>query len=106
MFIPINYRTVFIDGKAETSYPSSTTLLSIGFLSTAILNNYIYIKNKPIAHVITGIEVAYMVFLIVGRMLSQVHWLTDIIGSLILGVSLFLIYLSIYKCKPFEKENN
>ena len=106
LYAPINYRPVYIDGKAELSYPSSTTILSIGFLSTAILNNYIYIKKKWLAHLVSGIELAYMVFLIVGRLLSGVHWLSDIIGALILGVSLFFLYLGLYKIGYSKKENS
>lgn len=97
LFTPINYRPVLIDGKAELSYPSSTTLLSIGLLSTGILNTYVYIKKKLLAHLFSGIELAYMCFLIVGRMISGVHWLSDVIGALILGFSLFCIYFSVYK---------
>lgn len=105
LFIPINYRPYLVDGgKAESSYPSSTTLLSIGFLSTGILNNYIYIKKKWVAHLMSGIELAYMIFLIVGRLLSGVHWLSDVIGALILGASLFFLYLGIYKIGS-EKES-
>ena len=106
LFIPINYRPYPVDGgKAELSYPSSTTLLAIGFLSTGILNNYIYIKKKWLAHLVSGVELAYMVFLIVGRLVSGVHWLSDVIGALILGAALFFIYFGVYKFNSQKEEN-
>ena len=103
-YIPINYRPVFAEpGKLETSYPSSTTLLSIGFLVAGIINNYVYIDKKPVAHAISGVELALMIFLVVSRIISRVHWLSDIIASLILGVSVSLIYISVFQIKLKDK---
>lgn len=105
-FVPINYRPVLIDGKLESSYPSSTTLLSIGFMTTAIINNFKYIKKKSYLYTLTFIEILYMLFLIVGRLLSGVHWLSDIIASLILGISLSGVYYALFNLKYYKEKEN
>lgn len=103
-FVPINYRPVLIDGKLESSYPSSTTLLSIGFMTTAIINNFKYIKNKKWLYTISIIEILYMLFLIIGRLLSGVHWLSDIIASLIISISLCGVYYSLFKLEYYKEK--
>lgn len=91
-FMVINYRPVFINGFLEASYPSSTTFLSITFMLSSIIPIKKYIKNVTLERILIFIAHAYMTFLVVGRVLSGVHWLTDIIGSLLLGFSLVKLY--------------
>ena len=38
------------------------------------------------------ISYLYMSFLVVGRIVSGVHWLTDIIGSILIGFGLVNLY--------------
>lgn len=95
----INRRPILINGYLETSYPSSTTFLSITFMLSAIPLVDKYIKNKYAANFFKFILVLYMLFLVVGRIISGVHWLTDIIGSIIISTGLILGY------KYFIKRN-
>lgn len=89
---PINYRPILIDGRVEASYPSSTTLLVLSVMPTLAFQ-----ANRRIRH--TGIKKAVHIFtvlfslaMVVGRLICGVHWLTDIIGSVLLSRGLFLIY--------------
>ena len=91
-FMVINYRPVLINGFLEASYPSSTTFLSITFMLSSLIPIKKYIKNVNLERIFVFIAYAYMTFLVVGRVLSGVHWLTDIIGSLLLGFSLIELY--------------
>ncbi len=93
--LPINYRPVLIDGELESSYPSSTTLLSYGFCLACSANMYKYINNIKLRKILHIFNMFIMIFLVVGRIISGVHWLTDIIGSTILSISLFNIYLGL-----------
>lgn len=34
----------------------------------------------------------FSLFMVIGRMIAGVHWLTDIIGSVILSTGLYMIY--------------
>jgi undecaprenyl-diphosphatase len=90
--IPINYRPILIDGFTEASYPSSTTLLVLSVMMTVVFQARKRVKNDIIKEIITIATILFSLFMVVGRMISGVHWLTDIIGSLFLSVGLFLLY--------------
>lgn len=97
----INYRPVIIDGVLEASYPSSHTLLSICICGSALLINKYLFNNKKIYKYINIISSISMVLIVLGRLLSGVHWASDIIGSIIISITLLKIletyYLSIKK---------
>lgn len=90
--IPINYRPIFINGFAEASYPSSTTLLVLGVMPTLIFQANRRIKSDKIKKIICVITILFSVFMVVGRLVSGVHWITDIVGSILLSMGLFYIY--------------
>ena len=91
--IEINYRPVLMEGELEASYPSSHTMLSIGICTTAIFELHELIKSKKAlliaADVFCG---AVMLTVLLGRVLSGVHWLTDIIAGILLISSLICLY--------------
>ena len=93
--IPINYRPILINGFMEASYPSSTTLLVLSVMPTLVFQTNYRLKNVKIKKLITVINIIFTVFMVVGRLLSGVHWLTDIIGSALLSAGLFYIYKGI-----------
>ena len=97
----IIYRPVLIDGILEASYPSSHTLLSICICGSALLINKYLFKNKKIYKYINIVSIISMVLIVLGRLLSGVHWASDIIGSIIISITLLKIletyYLSIKK---------
>lgn len=97
----INYRPVIIDGVLEASYPSSHTLLSICICGSALLINKYLFNNKKIYKYINIVSIISMVLIVLGRLLSGVHWASDIIGSIIISITLLKIletyYLSIKK---------
>ena len=90
--IPINYRPVLINGIREASYPSSTTLLVLGVMPTLQFQIRRRCKN-PILRTGTAVLAAsFAVCMVVGRLVSGVHWGTDIIGSVWLSTGLFFLY--------------
>ena len=93
--IPINYRPILINGFLEASYPSSTTLLVLSVMPTLIFQANRRLKNIILKKTITIIAEIFTIFMVVGRLISGVHWLTDIIGSVFLSVGLFYIYKGI-----------
>ena len=94
----VNYRPCLIEIQGvnylEASYPSSTTLLAITLLISAIDQVNIYINNKKIRITLVVICSASAVFFVVGRAISGVHWLTDIIGGVLLSITLISFYLA------------
>lgn len=93
----VNYRPVLIDGYLEASYPSSTTLLVMCVMPTAIMQCRARIKNHKIRKVVECIILTFIVFMVIGRLLSGVRWLTDIIGGVLLSASLVMMYYFIRK---------
>ncbi len=93
--IPVNYRPVLIDGYMEASYPSSTTLLVLSVMPTLVFQCRRRVRNKAVRCAVIVISALFSVFMITGRLLSGVHWFTDIVGSVILSAGLFLIYKAV-----------
>ena len=98
----INYRPVLIEGSLEASYPSSTTLLVLCVMPTARMQLHGRIQNSAFRKAVTVAITSYIVFMVAGRLLSGVHWLTDIIGGILLSAGLVMIYDSLIGGKLHE----
>ena len=88
----INYRPILINGNLEASYPSSTTLLVLCIMPTAGMQLSRRIKNRRCSRFVTAAITVFTVFMVIGRLLSGVHWLTDIIGGVLLSAGLCGLY--------------
>ncbi len=88
----INYRPVLIEGKLEASYPSSTTMLVLTVMPTAVMQIMNRLKKGPIKAVLITLSVLFTSFMVIGRVISGVHWLSDIIGGVIISAGLVLMY--------------
>ena len=91
--IPINYRPILIDGHMEKSYPSSTTLLVLTVMPTLSFETHQRIENKKVIVLIDVFVTSFSLFMVVGRLISGVHWMSDIIGAVLLSGGLFILYL-------------
>ncbi|MBR5259503.1 MAG: phosphatase PAP2 family protein [Eggerthellaceae bacterium] len=90
--IALNYRPLLIEGRLEPSYPSSTTLLVFCVMTTAAmqLNRRMgegFVKKALLAAVVT-----FAAFMIVARLFSGVHWISDIVGGILLGGCFVMAY--------------
>ena len=88
----VNYRPVLIDGYLEASYPSSTTLLVLCVMPTARMQLKQRIKYKPFGQCVSVAINTFIAFMVIGRLLSGVHWLTDIVGGILLSAGLVMLY--------------
>lgn len=102
--IPVNYRPVQIGGRLEASYPSSTTLLVLSVMPTLMFQTYRRVENPLIRKVIAMFVIAFSMFMVIGRLISGVHWATDIIGSILLSAGLFMMYRSAVACTDKAKK--
>ena len=93
----VNYRPVLINNILEASYPSSTTMLVMCIMPTAIMQFNERIKDKTLKKLISVSIIAFILFMVIGRILSGVHWITDIIGGTILSCGLVMLYSFISK---------
>ena len=90
--IPINYRPILIEGRMEASYPSSTTLLVLSVMPALVEQIKRRLSGIRVKQIITIAAIAFSVFMVTGRLISGVHWFTDIVGGELLSAGLFMLY--------------
>ena len=93
--VVINYRPTLIDGYLEASYPSSTTILVMCVMPTAMMQLRTRIKNNLFRRCVMLTITVFITFMVIGRLVSGVHWITDIIGGALLSTAIVLMYYSI-----------
>ncbi len=90
--IPINYRPILINGAMEASYPSSTTLLVLSVMPTLLFQVNMRAKSQTIRRITSAFAILFSAFMVIGRLVAGVHWLTDIAGSVLLSAGLYCLY--------------
>lgn len=103
--VVINYRPVLIDGNLEASYPSSTTMLALCVLPTAMMQLKSRIRRRTVRRAVLVTLGAFTVFMVIGRLISGVHWLTDMIGSVLLSGGLVMFYAFAAKRQGKSRDN-
>ena len=93
--VVINYRPTLIDGYLEASYPSSTTMLVMCVMPTAMMQLRARIKNKVFSRCVMVAIAVFIAFMVIGRLVSGVHWITDIIGGALFSTAIVLMYYAI-----------
>lgn len=91
----VNYRPVLLEGILEPSFPSSTTMLTLCVMPTAIMQFNARIKNRILKQWVVGLTSLFIIFMVIGRLVSGVHWITDIIGGILLSAGLVTMYDSV-----------
>ena len=89
--VVINYRPVLIHGYLEVSYPSSTTLLVLCVMPTTVWQCR-RIHRDALRYTTIAACTLFTVFMVVGRLLAGVHWLTDIVGGGLLAAGMVTLY--------------
>ena len=102
--VPVNYRPILIDGYLEASYPSSTTLLVLSVMPTLKFQMDRRCENRTVRRIVSWFSVLFSAFMVIGRLVSGVHWATDIIGSVLLSAGLFLLYAAAAACADQKKK--
>ncbi len=98
--VVINYRPVLVDGVLEASFPSSHTMLVISVFGSAIPQVLSRVKKRPISLALACFFALIIVLTVFGRLASGVHWLTDILGGVLLGAALVLAYAGCFESIP------
>lgn len=100
--IIVNYRPILMNGFLEASYPSSHTLITICLCgSSIIINNKLF--NNRTTKITNILSAIIIVTTVVGRLISGVHWFTDIVGGILISIALLMtLYTLIYSLKSKE----
>ena len=101
--VPVGYRPILIDGNLEASYPSSTTLLVLCVMPTLKYQSDRRIAKPVTRKAIAVFVIVFSAFMVIGRLLSGVHWATDIVGSVFLSLGLYMIYRFMAECTGQKK---
>ena len=101
--VVINYRPILIEGQLEASYPSSTTMLVMCVMPTAMMQLRARIKNDVLRRCVMVTIAVFTAFMVIGRIVSGVHWITDIIGGAILSTGLVMLYYLVCDLEKKEK---
>ena len=94
-YVIINYRPVLINGYLEASYPSSTTLLVMCVMPTAVMMLKPRVRNKGKMRALCFVDYLFVAFMVIGRLCSGVHWLSDIIGGALFSGGACLVFYGI-----------
>lgn len=102
----INYRPVILEGDLlEASFPSSHTVLVICFVGTALHQFAHRIKDVKLKNISVAICSVIILLMIVGRLVSGVHWFTDILGGILLGCAIVFAYAGMYEKTVHDKRH-
>ena len=88
----VNYRPILINGCLEASYPSSTTMLVMCIMPTAMMQTKDRVKNPVLRKTANSAIIVFIIFMVLARLFSGVHWFTDIAGGALLSAGLVRMY--------------
>ena len=103
--VVINHRPVLIEGVLEASYPSSTTLLVLCVMPTAAMQFHHRLVRPWLRRLAVAVIMVFMVFMVVGRWLSGVHWTSDILGGALFSAGLVTMYHAVGFITPSWRKN-
>lgn len=93
----INFRPVLEKGVLEASYPSSHTMMILIILGTARTTMERIIHNELVLKGLRIVLAVLMVLAVAFRIMSGVHWFTDILGALFISAAVIQLYNSLYR---------
>ena len=93
----INYRPVIMPDEehVEASFPSSHTMLGIVIMGSTFIIIDKYIKNESICKSVRIVSILILIAIVFGRLFSGVHWLTDILGGVLISSALLFIFSAV-----------
>ena len=97
----INYRPVLMEGETfpEPSFPSTHTMLACVIFCSAAMVCGQYLEKPALRKAARIACVVLAAVTVVCRLLSGVHWLTDILGGLLLSAALLSLFAAVVQEK-------
>ena len=103
--VVINYRPVVMPGDLhpEPSFPSTHTMITCVVMGSAAMVLGHTVRNAGLRRVLQAACAAVLVATVVGRLLSGVHWLSDILGGLLISAALLAFYAAVASPSPKKR---
>lgn len=93
--VPINYRPIILDEGLEPSFPSTHSMLALVICGTGMMQVDRRLKGSPYKGIAIDVLGILMIITVLCRLLSGVHWFTDILAGVLLGASLVCFYAAL-----------
>ena len=93
----VNYRPIIMPGytRPEASFPSSHTMLICVIMGSTMMLIDRYVKGKAPSGVLRAGCAAVIIITVIGRLISGVHWFTDIVGGILISAMLLNLYAGV-----------
>ncbi len=98
--IVVNYRPVLENGEIAASYPSSHTMLTLTIAGSGIFMLRRRMTCRPALISAETLSGAVMLVMAVGRLLSGVHYFTDILGGVLLSAAIVTLFAAFLPENP------
>jgi len=104
--VAVNYRPVLEAGQTvpESSFPSTHTMLACTIFGSTFMVLPRFVKNDGLLRVLRVLCIVALVLTVFARLLSGVHWVTDILGGLLISMALLAVTAALLKKYPSEAE--
>lgn len=95
--LALNYRPLLMPGETEpeASFPSSHCMLIVVVMGACLLMADHYLKASPRLRLIKGLCLVLIAVTVLGRLLSGVHWFTDIIAGVLISLTLLSAFKAV-----------
>ena len=93
----VNYRPIIMPGESgpEASFPSSHTMLTFVILGSVCMVLKKYVKNHALCALLKFVCILLILAMVVGRLMCGCHWLTDILGGVLVSLALLALFSAV-----------
>lgn len=93
--VVVNNRPIILSESLEASFPSSHVMFVNCIMATAMLQFHYYLRERKAWLWMSDIvSVLIITATVIGRLISGVHWFTDIVAGILLSSVLIALYCS------------